>query len=162
MLGGCSLFTTQFLWFTGATVKAREEVGEQESGPLLQNAILDLAQVWIYFLVIFGFSFPPMVYLRLQSSSATLKCLQKDEKEPKRSRPCMELVSKGFEKERLALPQGLHNSLMISWMRILRHASRHNNRRLLSVLLKKRAWLEHCLVLLQGEGSDGSSFSDKD
>ncbi|KAJ0095847.1 hypothetical protein Patl1_15350 [Pistacia atlantica] len=130
MLGGCSLLTTEFLWFTRATAKVREEAGEQESVPLLQKAIVDLAQAWIYFLVIFGFSFPPMVYLRLQSSSATLKCLQKDEKEHKRSMPCMELVSKGFEKE--------------------------------SALEDKRAWLEHCLASLQGAGSDGSSFSDKD
>ncbi|KAJ0095495.1 hypothetical protein Patl1_15382 [Pistacia atlantica] len=78
------------------------------------------------------------VYLRLQSSLATLKRLQKDEEEPKRPRLCMELVSKGFKKERLALPKGLHNSLMISWMRMLRHASRHNNRRPLSVLLRTK------------------------
>ncbi|KAJ0094440.1 hypothetical protein Patl1_15344 [Pistacia atlantica] len=68
MLGGCSLLTTKFLWFTGAIAKAREEARGTGASPSI-------------------------VYVRLQSSSATLKCLQKDKKEPKRPRPCMELIT---------------------------------------------------------------------
>ncbi|KAJ0079000.1 hypothetical protein Patl1_23714 [Pistacia atlantica] len=77
----------EFLWSLRVATKARHDTKGQESVPLLHKAIAD----------------PLKVYLRLQSSSKTLEHLRRDEEEPKRPRAHMELVSEGFEEERLAL-----------------------------------------------------------
>ncbi|KAJ0076550.1 hypothetical protein Patl1_35828 [Pistacia atlantica] len=101
MLDDCQAIVAEFLWSVGATAKTPLDtqsvvkMGEQEPIPLLQKAIVDLAQV----------------YLRLQSSIEILEHLRKDEEEFERPRAPMELIPKGYDEERLVLFRGLRECI---------------------------------------------------